>query len=162
MRNRTRSWAALAGVAAAAAVITAAGGCASRVNEAALRSEVVGVLEAQEAAWNRGDVRAFMQGYWNDERLTFSSGGRTERGWQQTLERYLRRYPTAERMGRLTFDGIELRPLCERAVLVLGRWRLERAEDPVGGNFSLIFERIEGQWVITHDHTSVEEPAAGS
>ncbi len=38
--------------------------------------------------------------------------------------------------------------------LVLGRWRLQRKRDPVGGNFSLLFRRIAGRWLIVHDHTS--------
>ena len=29
------------------------------------------VLVVQEDAWNRGDVEAFMEGYWQSEELTF-------------------------------------------------------------------------------------------
>ena len=35
---------------------------------------VRGVLEAQVAAWNRGDIDAFMEGYANEETTTFVSG----------------------------------------------------------------------------------------
>ncbi|MFO0838408.1 MAG: DUF4440 domain-containing protein [Phycisphaerae bacterium] len=121
-------------------------------------------LERQADAWNRGDIDAFMDGYWKSPDLTFSSGGQTRRGWQATLERYRQRYPTRDRMGHLTFSDLEQRSIGDRAALVLGRWRLDRANESngrseqLGGNFSLLFEKIRGHWLITHDHTSSDSP----
>jgi beta-aspartyl-peptidase (threonine type) len=60
-------------------------------------------------------------------------------------------------MGRLTFSELEIMPLGEAAALVLGRWRLARDEGPVGGNFSLVCRKIDGTWLIVHDHTSRSE-----
>ncbi len=111
------------------------------------------ILSEQAAAWNRGDIDGFMQHYWKSEDLTFSSGGHTTRGWQTTKDNYKLRYPTRERMGHLTFDGLEVFPLGDSAALMLGRWHLDR-NGPVGGNFSLVFRKIDGAWVIVHDHTS--------
>lgn len=115
------------------------------------------ILAEQAAAWNRGDIDGFMAHYWNSDQLTFSAAGQTQRGWRATRDRYRERYPTAERMGRLMFDSLESRWLggSGDAVLVLGRWHLEREPDPMGGNFTLILEKIDGRWVITHDHTSI-------
>lgn len=123
--------------------------------------DVRGLLERQAAAWNRGDIDAFMREYAKSERLTFSSGGKTERGWQATYDRYKRKYPTPERMGRLTFGDLEVTSLDwdGTAALALGRWYLERAPDPVGGNFSLVLKRAKGDWRIVHDHTSVDPGA---
>jgi beta-aspartyl-peptidase (threonine type) len=111
------------------------------------------VLRVQADAWNRGDIGAFMEHYWKSDELTFSSGGQTTRGWQATKDGYLKRYPTREQMGKLTFSQLEIKPLGADAALVLGRWQLER-EMPVGGNFSLVLRRMEGRWLIIHDHTS--------
>ena len=44
--------------------------------EAAIRM----VLETQTAAWNRGDLRAFMDGYWNSPDLIFYSGTSMTKG----------------------------------------------------------------------------------
>jgi uncharacterized protein (TIGR02246 family) len=118
--------------------------------------EIRAVLAQQAEAWNRGDIDAFMEHYWKSDELTFSSGGQTTRGWKSTKENYQRRYPTREKMGRLTFSQLEITPLGNEAALVLGQWRLER-EEPVGGNFSVVFRKIDGRWVIIHDHTSREE-----
>lgn len=119
------------------------------------------LIATQAEAWNRGDLDAFMAPYWKDDRLSFSAGGRTLRGWQATLDNYRRRYPTREAMGQLRFNQLELQPLGDEAALVLGRWRVQPAGDgePREGNFSLVFRRIDGRWVIVHDHTSVgDEP----
>lgn len=124
-------------------------------------------LDAQAAAWNRGDIDAFMSGYWKSDQLTFSSGGATQRGWQATYDRFVQRYATRAQMGTLTFSDLELTPLGRGrdspvgrtydAALVLGRWRLERVDGPLGGNFSLILCDVPGAgWRIIHDHTSLE------
>jgi beta-aspartyl-peptidase (threonine type) len=122
--------------------------------DAAMRGAIEGVLHAQQEAWNGGDVRAFMEHYWKSDDLTFSSGGKTTRGWKATLAGYLERYPTREKMGRLTLSGLEITPLGDAAALVLGQWKLDRQSEPVGGNFTLVLRKIDGRWVIVHDHTS--------
>ncbi len=123
-------------------------------------AELEAVLRLQAEAWNAGDLDRFMEHYWNSDELTFSSGGQITRGWRGTLDRYRQRYPTTERMGRLTFDQLEVRPLGDAAALVLGRWHLAREDDMPGGNFSLVVRKLAGRWLIVHDHTSqAEKPA---
>jgi beta-aspartyl-peptidase (threonine type) len=95
-----------------------------------------------------------MRYYWKSEDLTFSSGGTTRRGWDETMRRYREAYPTPKEMGKLTFSELEVRRLGDTAALVLGRWALERDKEPVEGNFTLVMEQIDGQWLVTHDHTS--------
>jgi ketosteroid isomerase-like protein len=123
-------------------------------NDAALRAAVKSVLRVQEDAWNRGDIDAFVDHYWKSDDLTFNSEGKTTRGWNGTLARYRERYGTPEKMGRLSFTGLEITPLGDSAALVLGQWRLERESEPVSGNFSLVLSKLDGRWVIVHDHTS--------
>jgi L-asparaginase / beta-aspartyl-peptidase len=119
-----------------------------------IRASLKAVFRLQEEAWNRGDIDAFMKHYWKSNDLTFSSGGKTTRGWQATLDRYRQRYPTRETMGRLTLSGFEITPLGDSAAFVLGQWKLDRKTEPVSGNFTLIVRKIDGRWVIVHDHTS--------
>ena len=76
------------------------------------------------------------------------------RGWEATRNRYNKRYPTPERMGHTTFSELEVRLLGKSAAMVLGRWDLKREPDPIGGNFTLVLEKIDGKWLIIHDHTS--------
>jgi beta-aspartyl-peptidase (threonine type) len=119
-----------------------------------VRAAVESMLRTQEEAWNEGDIDTFMEHYWKSDDLTFSSGGKTTRGWDATLNRYRERYPTREQMGRLTLDGLEITPLGNAAALVLGQWNLERESEPVSGNFSLVVRKFDDRWLIVHDHTS--------
>jgi ketosteroid isomerase-like protein len=120
----------------------------------AIRTAVESMLRTQEDAWNRGDIDAFVDHYWKSDDLTFSSEGKTTRGWNATLARYRERYGTPEKMGRLSLSGLEITPLGDSAALVLGQWKLERESEPVSGNFSLVLRKLDGRWVIVHDHTS--------
>src|SRR3954470_12840641 len=75
---------------------TAVSGCASAREPATtdneVRSAVQSVLEAQQAAWNRGDIDAFMNGYDRSATTTFVSGDEVTRGWQTVLDRYKHHY----------------------------------------------------------------------
>ena len=126
----------------------------STAHDDSIRTAIKAILSAQEDAWNRGDLDAFMEHYWKSEALTFSSGGKTTRGWSETLIRYRERYPTTEKMGRLQLSGLEITPLGDAAALVLGQWDVKRDSEPLRGNFSLVVRKFDDRWRIVHDHTS--------
>ena len=120
-----------------------------------VESEVRQVLDAQAEAWNRGDLDAFMAGYWASPDLTFFSGPDRTSGWQATLDRYRKRYQAeGKEMGRLTFADVKVDALGSEYALVRGRWRLELSKDKPGGLFTLVFQRLPEGWRIIHDHTS--------
>ncbi len=113
-----------------------------------------GVLEAQQAAWNRGDIDAFMRGYWNSPRTEFVTAEQVVHGWQGVLDRYHKTYPGRAAMGTLAFSDLEIELVSPTAALVTGEWKLQRAKDQPGGTFTLIFRRFPDGWKITNDHTS--------
>ena len=119
-------------------------------DEAAVRA----VLEAQAAAWNRGDIDGYMDGYDRSPRTEFVGGDSITRGWQEVLDRYKKRYDTRDKMGALTFSDLEITLLGKDAAMVLGRWRLKRASDEPHGTFTLLFRKSKAGWRIVHDHTS--------
>lgn len=99
-----------------------------------------------------------MEHYLKSDELTFSSGGKVTRGWQATLDSYRKRYPDRQAMGQLEFSSLEFRTLGESAALVLGNWLLKRdKQEDVGGNFTLVLQKLDVGWVIVHDHTSRSE-----
>ncbi|QYJ88152.1 nuclear transport factor 2 family protein [Shewanella mesophila] len=116
--------------------------------------EIRKVIEAQESAWNRGDLDAYMQGYWNSEKVRFASGKTFRYGWTETLAAYKKNYPDKGTLGQLKFTINETKMLSNYAALVVGRWQLVRAKDNPNGIFTLLIEKIDDKWVITHDHTS--------
>ncbi|MEO9930275.1 isoaspartyl peptidase/L-asparaginase [Rhodopirellula bahusiensis] len=119
----------------------------------ATESEITALIQQQASDWNAGDVDAFMNVYWKSDQLTFSSGGDVTRGFDATMQRYKKRYPTSKEMGKLTFTELEFLPLGDAAMQVLGVWKLER-DEPMGGRFTLVFQRFAEGWRIVHDHTS--------
>ena len=123
------------------------------VDPAADAAAIKAVLAAQVDAWNRGDLDAYMAGYWNSPELKFISGATVTTGWSQTLARYKARYDTAEKRGHLAFTALDVQMLGPDAALATGHWRLERGQ-PVEGEFSLTLKRIQGAWRIVVDHTS--------
>ena len=112
------------------------------------------VLDAQVAAWNRGDVDAFMEGYWKSDSTEFVGANGIVRGWQAVLDRYRKSYPDREAMGTLAFSDVEVSPLCPTAALVTGHFHLQREKDQPSGVFTLVFRRFPEGWKIINDHTS--------
>ncbi|MEM9547666.1 MAG: DUF4440 domain-containing protein [Bacteroidota bacterium] len=118
--------------------------------ETAIRS----VMAMQEKAWSDGDVHQFMEGYWKSENLSFVGRSGINKGWQTTLDNYIKGYPTKDAMGTLTFDILEMNRISDDAYHMIGRFTLVRKEDKPTGLFTLIWRYIDGQWVIVSDHTS--------
>src|SRR2546423_2852258 len=116
------------------------------------RAAIGKILDDQHTAWNRGDIDAFLQGYWHSPELTFSGSGGIARGWDAVLVRYKKTYPDRAGMGQLDFSQLEFLFLGPDAALVLGHWHLVRAEGDIDGVFSLVWQRFPEGWRIIHDH----------
>jgi ketosteroid isomerase-like protein len=121
-------------------------------------ADIQSVLHAQKDAWNRGDIDGFMNGYARSESTVFISGDEARHGWETVRERYRQKYSDRTKMGALTFSEIEITVLSTDAAVVLGRWRLKRANDEPHGRFTLIFKLLPEGWRIVHDHTSAAPP----
>lgn len=119
-----------------------------------IEADILAVLDAQAAAWNRGDIDGFMRGYWNSENLVFVSGDSVTRGWQPTLDRYKKNYDSKEKMGALKFGDLSFNIVSKDAAVILGSWSLTRSKDNPKGRFTLIFRKLKDGWRIVHDHTS--------
>ena len=112
-------------------------------------------LAAQAAAWNRGDLAGYMAaGYWASDSLLFIGASGPTYGYAATLARYRQRYPDAARMGQLTFEILEIRPLSPTYQFVVGHWALKREKDAPAGSFTLLWAKKNGRWVIVADHSS--------
>src|SRR6186997_757626 len=117
-------------------------------------TEVRNVLAKQNAAWNRGDVDAFMVGYWENDSLMFIGKSGITYGYKNTLANYKKNYPDTATMGKLTFTLISVKRLSEKYFRVVGKYYLTRSIGNASGHFTLLFEKIKGEWVIIEDHSS--------
>jgi len=117
-------------------------------------ADILALLDMQTAAWNRGDVDAFMVGYWKSDETEFLGASGLVKGWQAVLERYRHNYPDRKAMGHLTFSNLEVHVVCAEAAFVIGQFQLERESDRPAGIFTLNFRKFPEGWRIVADHTT--------
>ena len=112
------------------------------------------VMQLQENAWNKGDLKGFMAGYWNSPDLLFIGSKGITSGWEPTLQNYEKSYPNLAAMGTLTFQIIKVDILSKDSAWVVGKWSLAREKDNPNGHFMLVWRKIKGKWYIIADHSS--------
>ena len=120
------------------------------------------VLDKQEADWNKGDLDAFLEGYWRNPGVVFQSGGTRNDGFEAMRDRYHKRYKAdGKAMGKVAFSKVEILPLGPDSAFVRGGWGLTMPDGKTpGGLFTLVFRKFDDGWKIVHDHTSVAEAPA--
>lgn len=119
------------------------------------RQAVLKVLARQNDNWNKGNIDAFMEDYWKSDSLMFIGSKGVVYGWKATLDRYHKSYPDLATMGKLKFDIQKTDFHSKTTCWVLGKWHLTRPEKgDIGGYFTLVLKKINGQWLIVSDHTS--------
>jgi ketosteroid isomerase-like protein len=123
------------------------------------KTEIEQVLRAQQEAWNRRDLDAFMAGYRNSPELTFFSGGTEHDGWQAAMDRYRQSYASpGHEMGQLDFSNLRIEMLGSDAAFVRGAWHLTMPDGKTPhGLFTLILRKFAEGWKIVHDHTSAAD-----
>ena len=117
-------------------------------------AEIRAVMSAQTAAWNRGDIDGFMNGYARSRATEFISGDKLTRGWQTVRDRYKKKYDSRGKMGTLTFSELKITLLSGDTALVIGRWKLVRKGDKPHGRFTVLSRRALEGWRSVHDQSS--------
>jgi ketosteroid isomerase-like protein len=113
-----------------------------------------GILRQQTEAWNRGDIDQFMKGYWQNDSLMFIGKSGVTYGWQNTLNNYKKGYPDTAAMGKLNFNILIVKKISPEYYNVVGKWHLKRSIGDLQGHYTLLFRKVDGQWVIIQDHSS--------
>ena len=131
-------------------LVVAINAIAQSADELAVRK----ILYDQTAAWNNGNVEAFMQGYWKNDSLMFVGKNGVTYGWKNTLNNYKKNYPDTSAMGKLDFTIISGKQLSPQYFFIVGKWHLQRSIGDLSGHFNLLFKKIKGKWVIITDHSS--------
>ena len=118
------------------------------------KQQILALLQRQASDWNRGNIEAFMVGYWNNDSLMFIGQSGVTYGYQKTLANYKKNYSDTAQMGKLSFNILHVNKLSPEYYYVVGKWFLKRSVGDVGGHFNLLFRKVNGQWVIVADHSS--------
>jgi ketosteroid isomerase-like protein len=122
--------------------------------QSADEKEILSILDRQTQAWNRGDLEAFMKGYWENDSLMYIGKSGVTYGYVSTLESYRKNYGDTARMGKLKFQILHVKKLSPDYYFVVGKWFLKRSAGDVGGHYTLIFRKQNGKWEIIADHSS--------
>ena len=122
---------------------------------------ILAVLNKSVVDWNNGDLDTFASSYKNSPDILFI-GRSVRRGYAQMLEAYRTGYSTREKMGTLSYLGLEVQPLDERFATVTGHFHLERtaAVGNSNGYFLLVMEKTSAGWKIVRDDTTSTDIAA--
>ncbi len=114
------------------------------------------LFDRQVDAWNSGNLEKFMETYWNSDELVFVGSRGPTYGWQATLDNYKKGYPNKAAMGVLNFNILNISKIDRKTVFVIGRFELIRDIGDLAGHFTLVIQKINGQWLIVSDHSSAE------
>ena len=103
-------------------------------------------------AWTADDLDGFMQSFWKSDDLTFAIPTGITKGWAPLKERYAR----SINKSNLWFTDIEVTPITQDTALVFARFHNVMKDDQSysTGLTSLLCKKIDGNWVIVHDHSS--------
>jgi ketosteroid isomerase-like protein len=140
--------------AASAALSAPAIGTAAAAQTPDASAQILAVMDAQAAAWNRGDVETFMTSYWKSDQTLFIGANGLARGYDAVLARYRKNYPDQKAMGHVSFSDLEVHITCGDAAFVVGQFHLVREKDSPSGIFSLDFRKFPEGWKIVLDHTT--------
>ena len=121
------------------------------------KNEIISVLKQQEKFWNKGDIDGFMQGYIKSDFLVFNGSSGPFYGWDSVKDRYIKTYPSKEKMGTLNFKIHNISLITSSVAQLTGQFFLLYPKSEVSGYFTLVLVKSKGEWLILSDHTSRSE-----
>jgi ketosteroid isomerase-like protein len=147
-------------IAPVAIIVAMAAACAGRAGNPSrtrgdLTAEVTTMFARSAAAWNRGDLDAFMTDYLPGDRTTYVTSRGIIHGPSAIRERYAPRFAPGGVHDSLSFEGVEVDSLAPGVLNVIAYYVLSRGDSIVArGPTSLVMVRDNGRLRIVHDHSS--------
>jgi uncharacterized protein (TIGR02246 family) len=120
---------------------------------AAARGAVLALLAHGAAAWNRGDLAAFVSDYAPE--ASFVTPRRVLHGLAEIQSHYAPRFAPGGVRDSLWFQDVEVDRLAPDALNAIAYYVLQRGDSVTArGPTSLVMRRRDGRWYIVHDHSS--------
>ena len=117
-------------------------------------ASVLKILSDQTKHWNEGKMDQFVKGYWQNDSLMFIGKNGVTYGYQNMLRNYKTSYSDTTKMGKLSFEILKVQRLSDQYYFVVGKWFLKRSIGDLNGHYTLLFRKINNEWVIVADHSS--------
>jgi len=109
------------------------------------------VLAANAAAWNEGNLDAFMGGYADSADLLMVKDAVVTTGWREVKKAFEQEIAAKGGMGRLTFADIDVSLTSPDVATIAGRYAVERQDAVAAGVMTLVMKQINGHWRIVQD-----------
>lgn len=141
---------------AAAASRTQPGAPPAAAAAAPAADEIAAMMRRAAAAWNRGDLDAFVGDYAPGANTTYIGSRGIVRGPAAIREVYAPRFRPGGVRDSLSFENLEVDVLAPGVANVIAFYVLSRGDSTVArGPTSLVMRRAaDGRWRIVHDHSS--------
>jgi uncharacterized protein (TIGR02246 family) len=122
---------------------------------AVLTIQLARQFQQSAAAWNRGDLDAFMADYIPDSTTTYVGSNGLIHGFDGIRARYAPAFEPGAERDSLRFEDFHVRAIAPSILLVTARYILYRDQETTNsGSFTLVMEQRLDGWKITHDHSS--------
>jgi uncharacterized protein (TIGR02246 family) len=118
--------------------------------------DVVKVILAQQAAWNKSDMAGYL-GFYKDAEDTVAMLGAPVRGMTNIKSAFSINFPNAPSMGKLEDSGVEVRMMGASFALVTGDYDLSRAHKKGGdvhGTFTDVLEKLPIGWKVIYSQSA--------
>lgn len=125
----------------------AAGALPSRSTE----DIVKGVIAANAAAWNEGNLPAFLGGYDNSGDVRLVADGAIATGFGDVRRHYEQAVKDAGAMGRLSFADLDVTLTSTDVATVVGRYAHASGQQQSSGAMTVVLKQIDGRWRIVQD-----------
>ena len=113
------------------------------------------MMNRSAAAWNRGDLDAFVDDYAAGMETSFIGRTGIVHGRDAIRAVYAPRFGPGGVRDSLSFENTEVDVLGPDVINVIAYYRLSRGDSTVArGPTSLVMRRSDGRWRIVHDHSS--------
>ncbi|MGB0766668.1 MAG: YybH family protein [Phycisphaeraceae bacterium] len=114
--------------------------------------ELLKMMRDSADAWTADDLDAFMLAFHNSPDLVFAIPTGITRGWEPLKQRYANSIDKSS----LYFTDIDITVITPDTALVFARFNnIAKADGRYStGLTTLLCQKIQGRWVITHDHSS--------
>lgn len=117
--------------------------------------QICAMMSGSAAAWNRGDLDAFVRDYADDMGTTYIGSRGIMRGRASIREAYAPRFAPGATRDSLHFERVEVDLLGPDLANTIAWYVLVRGDSVTArGPTSLVMRRMNGAWKIVHDHSS--------
>ncbi len=112
------------------------------------------MIDAQGKAWNSGNLGAYMAYYWRSSKTKHIFNEQVSVGWEAIDGRLRAMFANPALMGKISYRDLEIDVITKDMATAEARWRYEHDNLAMDGYFTLIVRKIDGRWLIVHDHAS--------